>query len=89
MSSQAKTINRVKVKINGEDYYIKGKESTDYIEKVAYFVDKNMQELSKRNPELNSRKIAVLTALNITDQLFKAKFELEELISILDTETKG
>lgn len=89
MSSGAKPINRVKVKINGEDYYIKGTVSEEYIKQVAQYVDRKMYNLEKNNPELSRTHLAVLTAINITDELFKLKQEYDEFLTAFDRDTKG
>ncbi len=89
MSSGAKPINRVKVKINGEDYYIKGTVSEEYIKQVAQYVDRKMYNLEKNNPKLSRTHLAVLTAINITDELFKLKQEYDEFLTAFDRDTKG
>ncbi|NLC62991.1 MAG: cell division protein ZapA [Thermoanaerobacterales bacterium] len=82
-------INRLKVRINGEDYYKKGAASTDYIKQVALYVDKKISSLSKNHPQLSMTKITILAALNITDELFKMKQEYEEFLAMLESEQKG
>ena len=73
MANEAKQVNRVKVNINGEDYYIKGTAPEEYIKRVAKYVDKKMYELESKHPNLSRSKLAVLTAINITDELFKLR----------------
>jgi len=89
MSNETKAINRVKVKINGEDYYIKGTVSEEYIRQVARYVDKKMHDLEQNCSKLNRTQLAVLAAINITDELFKLKQEYDELLTAFDSETKG
>ncbi len=88
MPSETKTINRIKVKINGEDYYVRGKVSTEHIAKVAKYVDNKMCDLSRRHPDLNQLRVAVLAALNITDELLRLKQEYEEFLATFDDELK-
>jgi cell division protein ZapA len=89
MPIEAKSINRVKVRINGEDYYVKGTVSTEYIKKVARYVDRKMSDLSQNYPDLSRTRIAVLAALNITDELLRLKQEYEEFLTTFDDELKG
>lgn len=89
MSSEAKSINRVKVHINGEDYYVRGSVTTEYIRKVAKYVDLKMSDLSHKHPDLSRTRVAVLTALNITDELLRLKQEYEEFLTAFDDEIKG
>lgn len=70
--------NRVVVTICGEEYTFVAEESTAYTQKVAAYVDEKMTEV------LNSIKVgrtdaAILTAANITDELFKAQAASEQL----------
>ena len=89
MPSEAKSINRVKVRINGEDYYVKGTVPTEYIKQVADYVDRIMSDLSQNYPDLSRTRIAVLAALNITDELLRLKQEYEEFLTTFDEELKG
>jgi len=89
MSNDAKPINRVKVKINGEDYYIKGTVSEEYIKQVAQYVDKKIYDLGKNYSNLSRTRMAVLAALNITDELFRLKQEYDEFLTTFDSDTKG
>lgn len=66
----AKT-NRVETKIFGTDYIITGDASEEYILSVTLYVDKKMRELAKTFPNASPEKIAVLTAINIADELFQ------------------
>ena len=70
--------NRVVVTICGEDYTFVAEESIAYTQRVASYVDEKMNEV------LNSIKVgrtdaAILTAANITDELFKAQVSAEQL----------
>ena len=70
--------NRVVINICGEDYTFVAEESAAYMEKVGAYVSGKMQEV------LDSAKVgrtdaAVLTAVNITDELFKAQSASEQL----------
>ncbi|MDI3534565.1 MAG: cell division protein ZapA [Thermosediminibacterales bacterium] len=78
--------NRVKVTIYGEEYYMKGHESPEYIKMVCDFVDKTMKQISEKNPHLGALKVAVLTALNIADKFLKTKEEFEELLKMVEEE---
>ena len=72
--------NRVSITICGEDYTFVAEESASYMQKVGSYVGDKMAEV------LNSAKVgrtdaAVLTAANITDELFKAQTAAEQLRS--------
>ena len=70
--------NRVSITICGEDYTFVAEETASYMQKVGSYVGDKMAEV------LNSAKVgrtdaAVLTAANITDELFKAQAVAEQL----------
>lgn len=72
--------NRVVVNICGEEYTFIAEESASYMQRVGAYVSDKMQEV------LNGTKVgrtdaAVLTAANITDELFKAQAAAEQLRS--------
>lgn len=66
----------IKVEICGRSYVIKGEEEEDYILRLAQYVDKKMREVSQTPASVPSLNTAVLTALNIADELFKLREEM-------------
>jgi len=72
-------VNKVTVRINGQEYNMVGKEPKEYLLKVASYVDDKMQEVVEANPSLSTAMAAVLTTLNIADELFKCSYELDEV----------
>jgi cell division protein ZapA len=77
MSEQKKT--RTTVDIYGQQYSIVGSDSTSHIRLVASIVDDKMREISDKSPNLDSSKLAVLTAVNVVYDYLKLKDELEAL----------
>lgn len=71
--------NKITVEIYGQQYVIVGSETSDHIGKVASMVDEKMREIGKRNPSLDSSKLAVLTAVNAVHEYIKLKDKLEKL----------
>ncbi|MCB1177034.1 MAG: cell division protein ZapA [Leptospiraceae bacterium] len=65
--------SRVEANIFGSDYTIAGDASEEYIRSITVFVDNKMRELAKVLPNASALKIAVLTAINITDEMFQLK----------------
>lgn len=72
-------MNTITVRISGIEYNLKGDEPEEYLHKVAIYVDKKMQEIIDNNNMLSSSSACVLTAINATDEMFKAKSERNEL----------
>lgn len=66
------TKNKVAVRICGKDYALMGVESDEYIQKVGLYIDKKMSEIMRTNNKLSTSMAAVLTAINVADDFFKA-----------------
>lgn len=73
--------NKVTVKIYGQEYTIAGSNSSDQIVIVANHVDSMMNELAKGASSLPTSSLAVLTAVNITNDYFDSKDKIVELES--------
>jgi len=63
----------VTVNIFGADYAIRSGADSEYIRKVAAHVDALMREIASRVSHVSATKIAVLAALQITDELFSER----------------
>lgn len=72
MNANNKT--KTTVRICGREYTITGTDSEEHIKRVAVFVDRKMEELqyASRMPQ---PMVAVLTAVNIANELMKAQDE--------------
>jgi cell division protein ZapA len=75
---------KVGVKIYGEEYVVKGSATREYIENIALQVDQRMVQLARRNPNLSLSRIAVLTALNLADELNRLQEDYDILIKLLE-----
>lgn len=65
--------NKVEANIFGADYTIAGDASEEYIRSITVYVDGRMRELAKVFPGASPLKLAVLAAINITDEMFQLK----------------
>jgi len=65
--------NILKVNIYGTEYPLKGSTDPDYMNEVAKYVDTKMKEINKNISIDSSLKVAILAALNITDELFRER----------------
>lgn len=82
-------IKTVKVTIYGQDYPIKTNGSDEeYIRSVAVYVDEMMSQIDKQNSIFSTTRLAVLTALNIADELFALKGEKENLVKSYEEKTR-
>ena len=67
------------VKINGAEYRISCEADEEYVQHVAYHVDKKMRELIERDKRLSTSMAAVLTAVNVCDEYMQAQDDNEKL----------
>ncbi len=75
MADQA---NLVHVEILGQTYAVKAGADPGYVESLAAFVDEQMKDVSRASGAVDSVRVAVLAALNLADELFRLRRELEE-----------
>jgi len=59
------------VEIFGRRFELRATETSERVEELARFVDRRMRELAEVSPHVDTAKLAVLTALNIADELFR------------------
>lgn len=72
-------INKTTIRIAGREYSLSGKEPEEYMHRVAIYVDRKIMELEHRYPNFSTNEIAVLAAINVTDELFKLRDELSAM----------
>ena len=68
--------NRVVVTIFGKQYGIMSEVSPEYTKEAAAYLDGKMKEIAKNYPNISESRVAVLAALNITDELFGCQCDL-------------
>ncbi len=75
----------IKVKIFGTDYPLRG-ENEDFTKKVASHVDSMLNRIHEKIPEQPPLTVAVLTALNITEEMLKDRDLQQEAVNTLEAE---
>jgi len=87
--------NVTQVEIYGQTYSVRADSDSSYVRELARFVDGKMREVAERAATVDSAKIAILAALNISDDLYQrekrsqgdpanARARVERLIRKLD-----
>ncbi len=88
--------NLARVTIYGHEYTVKAPADSTYIKSIAEFVDTKMREVLDKMPnEQSTERIAILAAMNISDELLTIKNEkdvynsevenkIQSLIEIID-----
>lgn len=59
------------VEIFGQTYNVRAEGDSTYIHDLARFVDSRMKEVAERTATVDTTKIAILAALNISDDLYQ------------------
>ena len=67
----------VTVEIHGQRYPIKSALEASYVAELAAHVDEKMKLAAKECPSGDTLKVAVLAAVNIADEFFRARHEVD------------
>lgn len=63
----------VEIKVFGQTYTVKTDAEEDHIQEVARYVNEKINEVLKKTRSVSTLNVAILTALNIADDLLKEK----------------
>jgi len=63
----------VEIKVFGQTYTVKTDAEEDHIQEVARYVNEKIDEVLKKTRSVSTLNVAILTALNIADDLLKEK----------------
>jgi len=81
----ATTSPTIRVEIYNQTYNIRSDGDTEYISRLAEFVDGRMREISSGTLTVDSLKVAILAALHIADELHRLKHIHEQADAQLAT----
>jgi cell division protein ZapA len=76
----------IKVSIFGKEYEVRGNQDEEYIKTLAEYVDTIMHTIAIKTGIISLERIAILTALNIADDMHKERRLFEENILKLEKE---
>ncbi|PID26777.1 MAG: hypothetical protein CR982_08610 [Candidatus Cloacimonadota bacterium] len=78
----------IKIKILDEEYQMRSSENDKHVEKCCSLVDQKMREFKKSTGMNSTQRLAVLTAINLADELLKLKEKYRKDLHSLDKEVK-
>lgn len=81
----AAAVNRVEVKIVEDKYVLKSDLPSDYMVDLAQQVDRRIREVIDRNPRVPLNKAAVLTAINLVNELTRLQENYDSLVKLIET----
>ena len=79
---------KIRVNIFGSEYVLKASENQEYIINIAKFVDEKMRAIDKSNAINSKSKVAILTALNIAEELFEEREYRKRLFDQLNEQSR-
>ena len=82
---EGKPLNRVTIKIMGDEYNVVGPESPEYIDRLVETIEAKIETIQKAHGDakLSKTQLAILVALQITDELEKLRIDHENLEKLL------
>jgi cell division protein ZapA len=66
----------VQIEVHGQQYPIRTELDPRYVQELADFVESRMSLAARSSPSSDAVGLAILTALNITDEYFRARSAL-------------
>jgi len=78
----------VQVEIFGQVYAVKGKDDPAYIRELAAYIDAKMKEVQKGTGTVDPLRVAILTALTITDELYRLRERNEAVEKMSNTASR-
>jgi cell division protein ZapA (FtsZ GTPase activity inhibitor) len=79
----------VQIEVHGQQYPIRTELDSGYVQELADFVEARMALASKSSPSSDAVGLAILTALNITDEYFRARTALANRSGTLTARTEA
>ena len=82
--------NKTEVLIDGKIYTLSGYESEEYLQRVATYINNKLAELKKLDgyARLSQELKSILLELNVADDYFKAKNQVEMVEEEISTQIK-
>lgn len=77
--------NSIQIKILGKEFTVKSDNVESYVQEVADYVNRKMEEVLKDTQTVATVNVALLAALNIADEYFKIKEQHQELIGDIES----
>jgi len=78
----------VEIKVFGQTYTVKTDAEEDYIREVAHYVNEKMEEVLRKTKSVSTLNVAILTALNIADDLLREKEKRIGLLREIEAKSK-
>jgi cell division protein ZapA len=78
----------VEIKVFGQIYTVKSDAEEGHIQEVAQYVNEKMEDVLKKTRSISTLNVAILTALNLADDLLKEKEKRAALLREIEKRSK-
>lgn len=79
----------VEIKVFGQTYTVKTDADESHILEVARYVNEKVDEVLKKTKSVSTLNVAILTALNIADDLIRERAKRIALLKEVEARSKG
>ncbi len=79
---------QIRVNIFGSEYTLISDSDENYVKEIARYIDEKMREIDKNHSIKSTAKVAILAALNITEELFQERLYRQKLLARLEEEAQ-
>lgn len=79
----------IKVYILGQEYVVKSEEGEDYVQKVASYVNEQIETIIETTKTVTTFKVAILAAMRIADEYFKEMEKNKRLVDFVENRSKN
>lgn len=69
-------MNQIRLTVGGVKYTVKSDENAEYLNALGNELEDRLRRITKRNPTLSTTMVAIIAALEASDEAKKAKDEL-------------
>jgi len=77
---------RFDIKVIGHDFSVLSDKGDEHVSKIVQHVNERAREIGDASKDVTISDIAILVALNITEELFRVRGEKEDLLSRFEGE---
>jgi cell division protein ZapA len=78
----------VEIKVFGQTYTVKTEAEEEHVKEIARYVNEKMEEVLKKTKSVSTLNVAILTALNIADDLLKEREKRITLLREIEVKSK-
>lgn len=76
------------VNIFGSEYTLVSDDNDQFIKRVAHYLDNKMREIDRSQNMKSTARLAILAALNITEELFQEREYRDKLLHQINEESR-